>query len=184
MEVYYRNIYNSHCFYWNRNFFLLQFYITTAAGVVNNNDIEHSKKTISIIAVGDSIGHNIKNENLFHLVNMINGNDIFIFNLEGVLFDSSVKNVPSCEGVPSYQSVFVSNSSFVDYLKLAPITIANLANNHIFGCGYEGIKETKRVLNEHGILSVGAGQNLYQACQPLFIHFKGLIIAFVYTILC
>jgi hypothetical protein len=162
-------------------FFLLQFYITTAEGVVNNNnnDIEHSKKTISIIAVGDSIGHNIKNENLFHLANIISGNDIFIFNLEGVLFDSSVKNVPSCEGFRSYQSIFVSNSSFVDYLKLAPITIANLANNHIFDCGYEGIKETKRVLNEHGILSVGAGQNSYQACQPLFIHFKGLTIAFV-----
>ena len=135
----------------------MQFYITTADGIVvvndNDNDIEHSKKTISIIAAGDSVGHNIKNENLFHLANIINGSDIFIFNLEGVLFDSP-KRVPSCEGFPSYQSIFVSNSSFVDYLKLAPITIANLANNHIFDCGYKGIKETKRILNEHGILSV------------------------------
>jgi hypothetical protein len=51
-------------------FFLLQFYITTAEGLVNNNDnndIEHSKKTISIMAVGDSIGYNIDSKRLYNL---------------------------------------------------------------------------------------------------------------------
>ena len=91
----------------------------------------------------------------------------------------SVKNVKACEGFPSSQSVFVSNSSFVNHLRLAPITVANLANNHIFDCGSEGVKETKRVLAKNSILSLGAGQNLHEACEPLFVQIKGLRLAFV-----
>jgi poly-gamma-glutamate capsule biosynthesis protein CapA/YwtB (metallophosphatase superfamily) len=55
-----------------------------------------------------------------------------------------------------------------------------LANNHIFDCGIEGIKETKRVLMEKGILSVEVGRNLKEACEPLFIQSnEGLRIVFV-----
>ena len=141
---------------------------------------------VSIMAVGDSIGYNIENENLSNLSSIIyNSTDIFIFNLEGVLADdaslsnSSSSAVIICEGFPSHQSTFVSNSTFVDYLKLAPITIANLANNHVFDCGATGINETKKVLEEKNILSVGAGQDLQEACEPLLVEHKGLRIAFV-----
>ncbi len=138
------------------------------------------------MAVGDSIGYNIKHENLYNLNNIIHDDtDIFIFNLEGVLaadssFLDNSHSIEECKGFPSHQSTFVTESTFVDYLKLAPITIANLANNHIFDCGTEGIKETKRVLMEKDILSVGAGRNLKEACEPLFIQSKeGLRIVFV-----
>ena len=142
-----------------------------------------NSKLLSITAVGDTTGFNIKKENLSsslssNIGNVIKSSDIFIFNLETVLMDFK-ENVSSCEGFPHEQSVFVSNSSLADYLKLAPITIANLANNHIFECNSEGIKETKRVLTEKGIYSVGAGQNLEEACQPLFINYNGLNLAFV-----
>jgi capsule synthesis protein PGA_cap len=144
-----------------------------------------SEKIVSIMAVGDSIGYNIVNENLSNLSSIIhNSTDIFIFNLEGVLADyASLSNSSSsaviCEGFPSRQSTFVSNSTFVDYLKLAPITIANLANNHIFDCGTEGINETKKILEEKNILSVGAGQDLQEACEPLLVQHEGFRIAFV-----
>jgi hypothetical protein len=155
--------------------FVMQFY-TTQDSVATPSS---GKEIVSIMAVGDSIGHNIKSENLVGLVNIVNGSDIFIFNLEGVLVDS-IQNIKACEGFPSHQSILVSNSSFVNHLKkLAPLTIANLANNHIFDCSSEGIKETKRVLDENNILSVGAGQDLHQACEPLFIQAKGLDLAFV-----
>ena len=138
------------------------------------------------MAVGDSIGYKIKHEKLSNLHNIIHNNtDIFIFNLEGVLasdssFLDNSNSIEECKGFPSYQSTFVTESTFVDYLKLAPITIANLANNHIFDCGIEGIKETKRVLMEKGILSVEAGRNLKEACEPLFIQSnEGLRIVFV-----
>jgi poly-gamma-glutamate synthesis protein (capsule biosynthesis protein) len=144
-----------------------------------------SEKIVSIMAVGDSIGYNIVNENLSNLSSIIhNSTDIFIFNLEGVLADdASLSNSSSsaviCEGFPSRQSTFVSNSTFVDYLKLAPITIANLANNHIFDCGAVGINETKKVLEEKNILSVGAGQDLQEACEPLLVQHEGFRIVFV-----
>lgn len=145
-----------------------------------------SEKIVSIMAVGDSIGYNIENENLSNLSSIIrNSTDIFIFNLEGVLADdASLSNNFSssavvCEGFPSLQSTFVSNSTFVDYLKLVPITIANLANNHVFDCGAAGINETKNVLKEKNILSVGAGQDLEEACEPLLVQHEGFRIAFV-----
>lgn len=158
--------------------------------IQNNNNLaiaaESSEKTVSIMAVGDSIGYKIKQEKLSNLNNIIHNNtDIFIFNLEGVLAaDSSLldnsNSIEECKGFPSYQSTFVTEPTFVDYLKLAPITIANLANNHIFDCGIEGIKEIKKILAEKDILSVRAGQNLKEACEPLFIQSnEGLRIVFV-----
>lgn len=102
-----------------------------------------SEDMLSIMAVGDSIGYNIDGKKLSNLSQIIKAPDIFIFNLEGVLIDSMDKE-PECKGFPAYQSVFVNNSSFVRHLKLAPITIANLANNHTYDCGSEGIKETKK----------------------------------------
>lgn len=90
------------------------------------------------------------------------------------------KHKEHCIRYQSNQSIFVSESTFVDYLKLAPITIANLANNHILDCSKEGIQETKKVLEEKDILSVGAGNNLEEACEPLFIkNDDGLRIVFV-----
>ncbi len=48
------------------------------------------EEIVSIMAVGDSIGYNIENENLSNLSSIIhNSTDIFIFNLEGVLADEA-----------------------------------------------------------------------------------------------
>jgi poly-gamma-glutamate synthesis protein (capsule biosynthesis protein) len=162
---------------------LLQFYYTRSN--LAEATTSSPEEIVSIMAVGDSIGYNIENENLSNLGTIIhNSTDIFIFNLEGVLADdASLRNSSSsaviCEGFPSRQSTFVSNSTFVDHLKLAPITIANLANNHVFDCGVDGIKETRKVLIEKNILSVGAGQDLQEACEPLLVQHEGFRIAFV-----
>lgn len=144
---------------------------------MEKSDYNSSVQSISIIAVGDSIGYNIQDEDLSHLGEMIYESDIFIFNLEGIVVDSKVM-VLKCEGFPN-QSIFTANSSFVEKLKLAPITIGNLANNHIMDCGPEGIKTAKKILLENNILSVGAGQNLEEACEPLFVDVKDLRFAFV-----
>jgi poly-gamma-glutamate capsule biosynthesis protein CapA/YwtB (metallophosphatase superfamily) len=140
--------------------------------------VSSSETILSIMAVGDSIGYNIDSKRLSNLSQIIKSPDIFIFNLEGVLTES-LEKAKECKGFPAYQSIFVSNSSFVRHLKLAPIIVANLANNHINDCGTEGIKETKKILDEQGFHSVGAGQNLQEACEPLSIKSKGKTITFV-----
>jgi len=141
------------------------------------NDMKIPPKNISLIAVGDSIGYNIENEKLSHLSDLVNQNDIFIFNLEGVILESN-ERVSECEGFPQ-QSLFTAHSSFLDYMKLSSITIANLGNNHVIDCGSEGLNETKKILSEKNILSLGAGQNIDEACEPLIVKTKGWNIAFV-----
>ena len=133
--------------------------------------------SLSLIAVGDSIGYNVKNEDLSSLAGMINDTDIFIFNLEGALRRSNDEAL-RCEGFPS-QSVLTSDASFAKYMKLAPVTIANMANNHVLDCGSEGIESSKRILSEHGLLWVGAGSGLQEACQPLVVNVRNRRVAFV-----
>lgn len=164
--------------------FVIPIILVVAAGILfllfylmSSSGPEPTGEGIVITAVGDSIGYNIQNEDLSHLVSIIDQTDVFIFNLEGVLVDSSEK-VLACKGFPP-QSLFTANSTFVEYLKLAPITIANMGNNHVLDCGSEGIKGTKKILFEYNILSVGVGENLDEACEPLFVEVKDRRIAFV-----
>lgn len=51
-------------------------------------------------------------------------------------------------------------------LKTAGIDLCTIANNHILDWGYNGLKETIRVLNENKILYSGAGENIEQAMAP------------------
>ena len=59
------------------------------------------------------------------------------------------------------------------------IDVFTLANNHIRDCGDEGLLLTKRVLNEQGILTVGAGENIGEANAPLIVDRDGKTIAFL-----
>lgn len=138
------------------------------------NEVPKPLHGVSIIAVGDTIGYNIDVQNLTHLPTLINGTDIFIFNLEGVLVNST----ESCVKL-SGQSLLTSDSTFVEYLNLAPVTIANMANNHVLDCGPEGIEATKSALRENNVLSVGAGQNIDEACKPLFVEINEWKLAFI-----
>jgi poly-gamma-glutamate synthesis protein (capsule biosynthesis protein) len=133
---------------------------------------------ITITAVGDSIGYKIRMQDLENLTEITGKPDVFLFNLEGVLRRSG--DLPlNCEGFPSVQSVLTTDQSFVRYMKLAPVTIANMANNHVLDCGAQGIEQTKNILSQNGIFSVGAGLNLSEACEPLRVQVKGWRIVFV-----
>jgi len=136
---------------------------------------EEAIKSVSIVAVGDSIGYNIEPHNLLHLSELMES-DIFIFNLEGALTEPS--NIQECRKLPN-QSLLTSSPSFVKYMKLAPVTIANLANNHVLDCGSNGLEEGKKFLLEHDILYVGAGKNLAEACEPLSVEVNNMKITFL-----
>ena len=142
-------------------------------------DILHSpSEPVSITAVGDSIGYNVRMQDLGNLTEIIGESDVFIFNLEGLLYRSS--DVPlTCKGFPSVQSILTSDESFAKYMKLAPVTIANMANNHVLDCGAEGIERTKDILSQNNVLSVGAGPSLKEACEPLLVRVRDWRIAFV-----
>jgi poly-gamma-glutamate synthesis protein (capsule biosynthesis protein) len=60
-----------------------------------------------------------------------------------------------------------------EILKSWGIMVVSLANNHMFDYGWEGFKETQRLLDKAGISYVGAGKDLQQACRPLIVEIKG-----------
>jgi poly-gamma-glutamate synthesis protein (capsule biosynthesis protein) len=143
---------------------------------VNSSMPEPPEGAVSIIAVGDSIGYNVDEAKLSHLGEMMGSTDIFIFNLEGSLVDSG-EQAKECKGFPEVQSIFASSPAFIKHMKLAPVTIANMGNNHVLDCGAEGIERTKKILSEDNILFLGAGQNLDESCEPLFVENKGMRMA-------
>jgi poly-gamma-glutamate synthesis protein (capsule biosynthesis protein) len=133
---------------------------------------------VTLAVVGDINGYNIlqSHQDQVDPLQGINGliveKDIFVFNFEGVLLTDDVP-CGTCRAYPG-QSLFRSPSQIADYLHRTQLTIATLANNHSLDCGSCGIQETVRELTSRGILTVGAGENCKQACQPLRVVVNGV----------
>lgn len=55
--------------------------------------------------------------------------------------------------------------------------VVTLANNHILDMGEQGLLDTLKTCREAGLRTVGAGRNLSEAVQPLFLTIKDTRIA-------
>lgn len=64
-------------------------------------------------------------------------------------------------------------------LREAGFTLLSLANNHSMDYGGEGLSATLAVLEENGILPLGAGRSAAEARQPVYVGVKGNIIGFL-----
>jgi hypothetical protein len=100
--------------------------------------------------------------------------DLVVGNLEC----PCVLNAKPVDGVPP-ELVFHAPSGRLRELAAAGFTAFTLANNHILNCGPAGLQETIRGLDDIGIYHVGAGMNLAEALQPVFIPVKGKTVALV-----
>jgi hypothetical protein len=143
----------------------------------------HQPPLVTLAAVGDTNGYNIPlggqdgEDPLQGVSNLLEEQDIFVFNFEGVLL-SEEPSPGTCNQFPN-QSLFYSPPQIADFLHPTQLTIATLANNHILECGGYGIQETVHELTSRGILTVGAGKNSEQACQPLRLSVNGVELAVV-----
>jgi len=77
------------------------------------------------------------------------------------------------------QYVFRARPDYWRVLKYGGIDIVNLANNHIYDYGAQGLLETIAILDSVGIQHVGAGKNMKEARRPVIIQKKGIRIAFL-----
>ena len=68
---------------------------------------------------------------------------------------------------------FRVNPAAVSALKKSGITAVTLANNHIMDFGDVGLSDTIRLLDEHGIEHLGAGENLAAARKALVKDIRG-----------
>lgn len=90
--------------------------------------------------------------------------DLTFINLEG----------PLLEGCPIITdgTTFCGDPRDVQALTFAGIDIANLANNHIYNFGSEGLSQTLSILDQNGIAQVGI-------VNPVYKEIKGLKFAFL-----
>jgi poly-gamma-glutamate capsule biosynthesis protein CapA/YwtB (metallophosphatase superfamily) len=64
-------------------------------------------------------------------------------------------------------------------LALSGFTLLSLANNHAMDFGTQGLIDTRKTLQEHGIATVGAGANAIEAHSPFLLERNGLHLAFL-----
>lgn len=67
----------------------------------------------------------------------------------------------------------------VQVLKELGVDIVKLANNHVYDYGKEALLDTFTTLEEAGIAYMGAGRNLAEAMEPVYVELEGKTIAFV-----
>jgi poly-gamma-glutamate synthesis protein (capsule biosynthesis protein) len=96
--------------------------------------------------------------------------DFVVCNLEG-----SIASV----GSASLQDPIIFNDiSVLDLLESLNVRVASLANNHIMDVQLSP-NETIRKLSQRGILSCGAGDNIYEASSPLVCEHNSLQYVFI-----
>lgn len=139
------------------------------------------KNNISIIIAGDLvptksnekefIDGNI--ESLFgkKILNDINKSDFFCFNMEAPLVRSESpieKNGPCLS---------INEKTIVGIKKINP-SLVFLANNHILDQGIDGLKNTKKILQENNINFIGIGNNELDARKWYICNFNKYKIGF------
>ena len=71
---------------------------------------------------------------------------------------------------PAYkQFIFRAEPEWLSALKAHGITHLNLANNHSVDQGRRGLADTKKNIEEAGMIPVGAGDNMQEASQPVLL---------------
>lgn len=147
-----------------------------AAFYLSTSGKNENARTLTMVAAGDTSGYRAMptESELKSVRELISGRDIFIFNAEGVF--SKKLHLEDCHRFRN-QSLFMGSLEVIDNLPRGDITVASLANNHALDCGREGILETMQEFKKRGILTVGAGGNLREACNPVMLVIKGLHVA-------
>lgn len=146
----------------------------------NQNPAQENPE-VSLIAVGDimlarEVANRYKaqgdiNYPFLKTASLLKGADITFGNLEN----------PITSGAPVATSsmVFRADPGVEQALKSAGFDILSLANNHMSDQGHQGVLDTIKYLNAAQIKFVGAGKNINEANQAVFIESKGFKFAFL-----
>jgi hypothetical protein len=107
------------------------------------------------------------------LLPIIQGADLTIVNLEGVLTDDNLQPIAK-DGI-----ILHLPTKTITGLSIVPFHLACIANNHIFDYGTEGLIRTQKILERHHIQSVGAGLCAEEAEKARFFQFGNTRLAVV-----
>jgi poly-gamma-glutamate synthesis protein (capsule biosynthesis protein) len=100
---------------------------------------------------------------------LLRGADLTIANLECAITAPAER----WQGVPKafyFRAPPAAGQALVD----AGIGLVSLANNHILDYGVQGLRDTLRILDAHGIAHAGAGAELSAALAPAIVERQGV----------
>ena len=103
---------------------------------------------------------------------LFNNSDFNIANLECAITDEPI--TPDDK-----EWTFALPSKYVNVIKDAKINLLTLANNHILDFGEKALLNTIKVLDDNGILHIGAGKNISEADKVYIKEIEGKRYAFV-----
>ena len=103
----------------------------------------------------------------------LNQADLVYANLEGVL----VKSKGPDGDIPDKKGWIHPGPEGALALKAANVDVVGIANNVAYG--RDNILQTRKVLDAHGIVHVGAGRNLDEAHKPAIVERKGVKFGFL-----
>jgi len=132
------------------------------------------------IIIGGDLCPTKRDENVFFdgdtskifgdLVPDIQSADLSIANLETPLITNSTP-------IKKSGAIFGNSPAILNAIKNSGINFLNLANNHIFDHGENGIQTTIEALKNKDFLYSGAGVNINDASKPYTIQIKGKTIS-------
>ena len=148
--------------------------------ISSNNE---SGPSVSLAAVGDmmfcrEVGEQVRAHGAdfpFDLVRpVLAQSDLVLGNLETPI----ARPLPGIEK-PAHAG-FRSEPSCAAALREAGFRVLSLANNHALDCGRLGVEETRRWLNEAGLLWGGVGGDQAEAGRAVIAEFGGLRLGFLF----
>ena len=116
-------------------------------------------------AVGDDAGF------AFRGFDLLRSADVSMLNLECPITERGAR-------IPKPFN-FRMRPSFTPVLAKAGVTLVNIANNHIFDYGPQGLFDTISYLDSAHVLHVGAGRDAREAYRPVVINVRGIRIGFL-----
>ncbi len=107
------------------------------------------------------------------LIDLFAQSDINIVNLEAPVTNNISKILKTGPNIKSH------HGPTLDVLKALEVDVATLANNHVLDYGEQGVGDTLKFCQSIGVKTVGAGMNLKEASQILYLDTKEGKIAIV-----
>lgn len=133
---------------------------------------------MNILITGDFyISDDFQNKDIIDqsVIDLFQKADYRMVNLEAPLTTNEPKNKILKTG----PHLRMSEKTVMPYLKQLKVDAVTLANNHILDYGAQGLLNTFISLKQNKIDYVGAGNNLFEATQPLTLEKEGVRIAII-----
>lgn len=123
---------------------------------------------MKILITGDLvINHPYNTSNLDQsIIDLFTKSDLNIVNLEAPITKSSSKIIKTGPHLKA------DKNSTLQVLKSLEVDVVTLANNHVLDYDEQGVSDTLQFCKENNIKTVGAGMNLNEASQTLYLDTK------------